>query len=227
LWVIRRSGKATTASSSTLSNFIQSGLISRSSDLPYLSLLASALSISISDTLVDIVSHKISHSKVQGKARCTQVYKSHHPSYESFEAINLLIFAVGCLAHLSLYIFGVTFLGTRSHSFGSHADPIALALSCLSEAGRDLSALYVIYCEYFDFHACLVLRPADYNVILESIMTSLASTVVLLLLTAGFLNEPGVFVGCLLALIAAGVYVSGIRQTTEEDVGSECVTRVG
>lgn len=169
---------------------VRSGLISRSSDLPYLSLLASALSISFSDTLVDIV------------------YKSHHPSL--FDAINLLIFAVGCLGHLSLYIFGVTFLGTGSHSFGPHVDPVALALSCLSEAGRDLSALYVIY---------------YYDVILESIMTALASTVVMLLLTAGFINEPGVFVGCLLALIAAGVYVSSIRRTTEEDVGSECVTR--
>lgn len=143
-----------------------------------------------------------------------------------FDAINLLICAVGCLVHLSLYIFSVTFLGTRSHSFGPHVDPIALVLSCLSEAGRDLSALYVIYCEYFDFHTCLVLRPADYDVILESIITVLASTVVLLLLTAGFLN-PGVFVGCLLALIAAGTYLYSIKQTTEEDVGSECVTRVG
>ncbi|KAG2343237.1 hypothetical protein BDR05DRAFT_976047 [Suillus weaverae] len=58
-------------------------------------------------------------------------------------------------------------------------------------------------------------------------MTTLASTVVLFLLTAGFLSEPGVFIGCLLALIAAGVYVSSIRQTAEEDVGSECVTRPG
>ncbi|KAG2065729.1 hypothetical protein BDR04DRAFT_140701 [Suillus decipiens] len=40
---------------------VRNGLISHSSSLPYLSLLASALSISFSDTLVDIVSHKISH----------------------------------------------------------------------------------------------------------------------------------------------------------------------
>ncbi|KAG1834242.1 hypothetical protein EV424DRAFT_1363494 [Suillus variegatus] len=158
---------------------VWSGLIDRSSDLPYLSLLASALSISFSDTLVDIV------------------YKSHHPSF--FDAINLLIFAAGCFAHLSFYIFRVAFLGTRSHGFGSHADPIALALSCLSEAGRDISALYAIY---------------YYDIILESIMTALASTVVFFSLTTGFLNEP-----------AVGIYVSSIRQTTEEDVESECVTR--
>ncbi|KAG2145871.1 hypothetical protein DEU56DRAFT_978911 [Suillus clintonianus] len=169
---------------------VRSGLISRSSDLPYLSLLASALSISFSDSLVDII------------------YKSHRPS--SFDAINLLIFAFGCLAHLSLYIFSVTFLGTRSHSFGSHAQLIALTLSCLSEAGRDISALYVIY---------------YYDVILESITTVLASNVVLFFLIAGFLNEPGVFIGCLLALTAAGIFVFSTRQTAEEGVGSECVTR--
>ncbi|KAG2359632.1 hypothetical protein BDR07DRAFT_197267 [Suillus spraguei] len=103
---------------------VRNGLISRSSDLPYLSLLASALSISFSDTLVDIV------------------YKSHRPF---FDAINLSIFTVGCLVHSSLYIFGATFPGTKSDGFGSHADLIALALSCLSEAGRDISALYIIY----------------------------------------------------------------------------------
>ncbi|KAG1879149.1 hypothetical protein F4604DRAFT_1998874 [Suillus subluteus] len=56
----------------------RSGFISRSSDLPDLSLLASALSISFSDTLVDI------------SPLHTQVYKSHHPSF--FDAINLFIF---------------------------------------------------------------------------------------------------------------------------------------
>ncbi|KAG2060609.1 hypothetical protein BDR06DRAFT_979380 [Suillus hirtellus] len=56
-------------------------------------------------------------------------------------------------------------------------------------------------------------------------MTALASTVVFFSLTAGFLNEPGVFIGYLLTLTAAGIYVSSIRQTTEEDVESECVTR--
>lgn len=72
-----------------------------------------------------------------------------------------------------------------------------------------------------------MLRPADYDIILESIMTALASTVVFFSLTTGFLNEPGVFIGYLLTLTAAGIYVSSIRQTTEEDVESECVTRVG
>lgn len=72
-----------------------------------------------------------------------------------------------------------------------------------------------------------MLRPADYDIILESIMTALASTVVFFSLTTGFLNEPGVFIGYLLTLTAVGIYVSSIRQTTEEDVESECVTRVG
>ncbi|KAG1743324.1 uncharacterized protein EDB91DRAFT_1126805 [Suillus paluster] len=169
---------------------VRSDLIGPSSDLPYLSLLASALIISFSDTLVDVI------------------YKSRNSS--SFDVINLLIFAFGCLSNLSLYIFSVTFLGTKSHVLGWRADPIALALSCLSDAGRDVSALYVIY---------------YYNVILGSTVTALASTVVLFLLTAGFLNQPGVFIGCLLALTTAGIYISSIRRTAEEDVGSECMTR--
>jgi hypothetical protein len=64
-----------------------------------------------------------------------------------------------------------------------------------------------------------VLRPVYYDVILENIMTVLASTLVVFSLTAGFLNGPGVFIGCLLALTAAGVYVFSIRRTAEEDVG--------
>jgi hypothetical protein len=64
-----------------------------------------------------------------------------------------------------------------------------------------------------------VLRPVYYDVILENIMTVLASTLVVFSLTAGFLNGPGVFIGCLLALTAAGVYVFSIRRTVEEDVG--------
>lgn len=50
-------------------------------------------------------------------------------------------------------------------------------------------------------------------------MTVLASTLVVFSLTAGFLNGSGVFIGCLLALTAAGVYVFSIRRTAEEDVG--------
>jgi hypothetical protein len=64
-----------------------------------------------------------------------------------------------------------------------------------------------------------VLRPVYYDVILENIMTVLASTLVVFSLTAGFLNGPGVFIGCLLALTAADVYVFSIRRTADEDVG--------
>jgi hypothetical protein len=88
---------------------------------------------------------------------CPQIYKSHHPS--SFDAINLFIFALGCLTHVSLYIVNVSFLGTSNHDLESHFDPIALALSCLLEASRDVSALYVIYCGCDLLHVRFMLRP--------------------------------------------------------------------
>lgn len=88
---------------------------------------------------------------------CAQIYKSHHPS--SFDDINLCIFAFGCLTHLSLYAVNVTFLGTSDDDFESHFVPIALALSCILDAVRDISALYVIYCKYDVLHVDFILRP--------------------------------------------------------------------